>query len=77
MASIDNACKNAIEFAKELNPNVTIENGINWIWAYGFTSYSQAEEFDKYCGNNNCETRGVYSSHAKQGEERTYSVRFR
>jgi hypothetical protein len=73
MAYIDASCTKAIEFAKSLNPDITISNGINWIWAYGFTSKQDAESFDKYCNNNNCETRGVYSGSIKG----TYDVRFR
>jgi hypothetical protein len=73
MAYIDSSCVKAIEFAKTLNPNIIIENGINWIWAYGFKSNEDAKKFDNYCVNNNCETRGVYSGSTKG----TYDVRFR
>jgi hypothetical protein len=73
MAYIDSSCVKAIEFAKTLNPNIKIDNGINWIWAYGFTSNEDANKFNKYCENNNCETRGVYSGSVKG----TYDVRFR
>ena len=72
MAHIDSSCVKAIEFAKTLNPEIQIDNGINWIWAYGFTSKQDAESFDKFCCSNNCETRGVYS-----GSNGTYDVRFR
>ena len=73
MAYIDSSCIKAIEFAKTLNPNIKIDNGINWIWAFGFTSKEKAEEFDKFCCNNGCETRGVYSGDKIE----TYDVRFR
>lgn len=73
MAYIDSSCVKAIEFAKTLNPEIKIDNGINWIWAYGFTSKKDAHEFDIFCCNNNCETRGVY----KGSVEGTYDVRFR
>ena len=73
MAIIDKSCVKAIEFAKTLNPNIKIDNGINWIWAYGFTSKENAQQFDNYCNSNNCETRGVYSGSIKG----TYDVRFR
>ena len=72
MAFVDSSCVKAIEFAKTLNPNITIDNGINWIWAYGFTSYVDAEKFNAFCCDNNCETRGVYPSN-----KGTYDVRFR
>jgi len=73
MAIIDKSCVKAIEFAKTLNSDIKIENGINWIWAYGFKSREDAKKFDDYCNNNNCETRGVYSGSLKG----TYDVRFR
>jgi hypothetical protein len=73
MAIINTSCVKAIEFAKTLNPNIKIDNGINWIWAYGFTSKENATKFDNFCKNNNCETRGVYSSTTKG----IYDVRFR
>ncbi len=73
MAYIDTHCTKAIEFAKSINPNIKIDNGINWIWAYGFTSKEDATKFDDYCTSNGCETRGVYSG-STQG---TYDVRFR
>ena len=73
MAVIDSSCVKAIEFAKTLNPDIKIDNGINWIWAYGFTSIENAKKFNKFCCNNNCETRGVYSGSVKG----TYDVRFR
>ena len=73
MAIIDKSCVNAIEFAKTVNPDIKIENGINWIWAYGFKSREDAKKFDDYCNNNNCETRGIYSGSLKG----TYDVRFR
>jgi len=73
MAIIDTACAKAIEFAKALNPEIIISNGINWIWAYGFKSKEEATKFDDFCRNNNCETRGVYSGKIAG----TYDVRFR
>ena len=73
MANIDSFCVKAIAFAKTLNPTINIENGINWIWAYGFTSKEDAEKFDNYCDNNGRETRGVYSGSVKG----TFDVRFR
>lgn len=73
MAYIDNSCIKAIEFAKILNPDITIDNGINWIWATPFLSKEDANKFDDYCENNNCETRGVYPGDTKG----TYAVRFR
>ena len=73
MAYIDSSCAKAIEFAKSIEPDIKIDNGINWIWAYDFTSKRNAEEFDKFCENNNCETRGIYNGSAKG----TYAVRFR
>lgn len=72
MAIIDTSCELAINFAKTLNPDIEISNGINWIWANGFKSKEHAEEFDKYCNNNNCETRGVYGDASTN-----YAVRFR
>ena len=73
MAIIDKSCVKAIEFAKTLNPDIRIDNGINWIWAYGFESKEDATKFDNFCNNNNCETRGIYSGSLKG----TYDVRFR
>lgn len=73
MAIIDSSCEKAIIFAKEINPNINIDNGINWIWASPFLSNEDAKKFDDYCNNNNCETRGVYSGDIKG----TYAVRFR
>ena len=73
MATIDHACEKAIEFAKEINPNITIDNGINWIWATPFMSKEDANKFDNFCCNNGCETRGVYSGDTAG----TYAVRFR
>ena len=62
MAHINNACTKAIEFAKSINPEIQISNGINWIWAYGFKSMEDAKKFDDYCCSNGCETRGVYGN---------------
>lgn len=73
MAHIDIHCTKAIEIAKQLTPNITIQNGINWIWATGFDSKDKANEFNKYCENNGCETRGVYNNNIKG----LYDVRFR
>ena len=73
MALIDASCVKAIEFAKALNSNIKIDNGINWIWACGFESKEDATKFDNFCENNNCETRGVYCGSVKG----TYDVRFR
>ena len=73
MAYIDSSCVKAIEFAKTLNPEIKIENGINWIWAYSFKSKEDAEKFNNFCCNNNCETRGIYSGSIKG----TFDVRFR
>jgi hypothetical protein len=42
---IDSSCVKAIEFAKTLNSDIKIENGINWIWAYGFKSREDAKKF--------------------------------
>lgn len=72
MAIVDEHCKKAIEFAKELNPEIKIDNGINWIWAYGFKTIEDAKKFDSFCCSNGCETRGVYG-----GLGKTYDVRFR
>lgn len=73
MAIIDKSCVKAIEFAKTLNSDIKIDNGINWIWAYGFKSKEDATQFNNYCENNGCETRGVYNGSVKG----TYDVRFR
>lgn len=73
MAIIDSSCAKAIEFAKALNSDIKIDNGINWIWAYGFTSREDAEQFNNYCNSNGCETRGVYTGSVVK----TYDVRFR
>lgn len=73
MAYIDKSCTQAIEFAKLINPTIKIDNGINWIWAYGFISKEDATKFDDYCTSNGCETRGVYSGSIPG----TYDVRFR
>ena len=59
-------------FAKQLNPNVKCESGINWNWAYGFSSYDQAKEFDTYCNKHGLETRGVY-----RNSNGTADVRYR
>jgi len=72
MAIIDIHCQQAIEFAKTINPDIIIENGINWIWAMGFKSHEDAKKFDEYCISNGCETRGVYD-----GGNGTADVRFR
>jgi hypothetical protein len=72
MAHIDSCCTKAIEFAKTINPDIKIDNGINWIWAYGFKSYEDADKFDQYCTSNGCETRGVYTN-----QDKTADVRFR
>lgn len=71
MAVIDNACSLAIDFAKTLNPNVEISNGINWIWATGFAN-DDAKRFNSFCINNGCETRGLYPQ-----QDGTVNVRFR
>lgn len=62
----------AIEFAKQLDPNSTFSSGINWHWMHGFTTMEKAKEFDKFCVDNNLETRGVYSNDKGGGD-----VRFR
>lgn len=72
MAHIDTSCINAIEFAKSINPDIKIDNGCNWIWAYGFKSREDAKLFDDYCCSNGCETRGVYGN-----QNGTADVRFR
>lgn len=72
MARIDSYCTKAIDFAKTINPDIKIDNGINWIWAYGFKSNDDGEKFDNFCTSNGCETRGVY--HNQDG---TCDVRFR
>ena len=56
MAIIDSSCEKAIIFAKEINPNINIDNGINWIWASPFLSNEDAKKFDDYCNNNNLES---------------------
>ena len=73
MAYIDTSCTKAIEFAKSINPDIKIDNGINWIWAYGFKSSEDATKFDDYCCSNGCETRGVYNNNS----DGTADVRFR
>lgn len=73
MAYIDNACVKAIEFVKSIEPDIVIDNGINWIWAIGFSSKDKAEKFDSFCCNNGCETRGVYF----KSDSDSYAVRFR
>lgn len=62
----------AVEFAKQLDPNAKFSSGINWHWMSGFSSYDKAKEFDKWCEDNNLETRGVYSN-----TNGTADVRFR
>lgn len=74
MAYIDKYCERAIEVAKEIEPSIIIDNGINWIWACGFKQKEDAEKFDKFCCDNGCETRGVYAPFRK---DTTWSVRFR
>jgi hypothetical protein len=72
MAYIDSSCTKAIEFAKSINPEIKISNGINWIWAYGFKTREDASKFDDFCTSNGCETRGVYGN-----SNGTADVRFR
>lgn len=52
----------------------TVNGGINWTWANGFTTLHEATVFDDWCEAHGWETRGVYNDHPSVG---LYSVRFR
>lgn len=63
----------AIEFAKTLD-NITVSEGINWNWVYGFTTEENAISYDQKCIELGLETRGVYPP---QPGETGFSVRMR
>lgn len=51
---------------------ITMTGGISWTWAE-FLTENDAIAFDRWCNNNNYETRGVYAPSHNCG----WAVRFR
>lgn len=65
-------CKKAIEVAKDIQADIYIHEGVNWMCAENFPTEEEAIRFESYCRSNGCDVRGGVGFNGL-----TYNVSFR